>query len=246
MASEPLANLSIGAVVVAALLLTSLRALLVNSRKPAAKWLAEMMESAVVAGIVVFLLVRPFCAQAFFIPSESMEPTLGGHDKGTSTTGITYPDAIHDHLFVNKLVYRFHEPERGDIIVFRAPKAADFDSGFQHENNLIKRVVGVPGDTVYVHGGSVWINRRLMNEPVCNESATNEPCIREPMSSVPSSDAVFGVSAPLKLGRGEYFVMGDNRNYSADSRFWGVVTRDRIIGKAAVRFWPLSRVGIIH
>jgi signal peptidase I len=199
-----------------------------------------------VAGIVVFLLIRPFCAQAFYIPSESMEPTLNGHDEGLSKTGLTYPDTAHDHLFVNKMIYRLHEPERGDIVVFRAPKAADFEGGFQHENNLIKRVVGIPGDTVYIQDGKLWLNGKVAAESVCNANASNEPCIREPISLLTSPEAKFAVNEPLKLGTGEYFVMGDNRNYSADSRFWGVLTRDRIIGKAAVRFWPLSRVGLIR
>lgn len=245
-ATEWLANVNIGLIVLAAFALTMLRMMLVTTKRPLAKWAAEMIESAVVAGIVVFLLIRPFCAQAFYIPTESMEPGLHGHDAGLSNTNVTYNDTIHDHLFVNKMVYRLRDPLRGEIVVFRAPKAADFEGGFQHENILIKRVVGIPGDTVWVQGGIVWLNGKPLNEPICNAGATNEPCIRELMSVATSPDAHFAVDAPLRLKPGEYFVMGDNRNYSADSRFWGVLTRDRIIGKAAVKFWPLPSVGLIR
>ncbi len=132
-ATEWLANLSIGAIVVAAFVLTVVRVVLVASARPQMRWLAELIESVVIAGVMVFLLIRPFGAQAFYIPSESMEPTLLGHDAGLSRTGIFYPDTQHDHLFVNKLAYRFHEPARGDIVVFRAPRAADYEGGFRHE-----------------------------------------------------------------------------------------------------------------
>jgi signal peptidase I len=246
MVSESLANLSIGIVVLAALVLTAFRVILVGSKRPAARGAAEMVESLVIAGIFVFMIIRPFCAQAYYIPSESMEPTLHGHEAGPSPTGETYTDAVHDHLFVNKMVYRFHEPERGDIVVFRAPKAADLEGGFQNENTLIKRVVGIPGDTILVRGGQLWRNGKPVQEPACNAAVSNAPCIREPMSAFQSSGAQFGVDQPLKLGPGEYFVMGDNRNHSSDSRYWGVLTRDRIIGKGAVRFWPLGRVGLIR
>jgi signal peptidase I len=246
MVSESLANLSIGTIVAIALALTTFRLMVYRSKRPVARSAAEISESLLFAGIFIFLLVRPFCAQAYYIPTESMEPNLHGHDAGVSSTGETYGNTSHDHLFVNKMIYRWSEPQRGDIVVFRAPKAADFEGNFQRENTLIKRIVGIPGDLIQVREGRVWRNGVFVDEPVCNSDAHNPPCIKEPMSQEFSSNGSYAVAEPLKLAPGEYFMMGDNRNHSNDSRFWGPVTRDRIVGKAAVRFWPLGRMGLIR
>ncbi|HEV2471786.1 MAG TPA: S26 family signal peptidase, partial [Chthonomonadales bacterium] len=136
-ASELLANLSIGTVVAIALCFTLARLALLYIKAPAraggpsepapiARGLAEIFESLIIAGVLVFLIIRPFFVQAFYIPSESMENTLLGHDAGTNIlTGVTHNHTVHDHIFVNKLVYRYSEPQRGSIIVFRAPKSAD-------------------------------------------------------------------------------------------------------------------------
>jgi signal peptidase I len=175
MVTESLANLSIGVIVTVALALTAIRMALARSRQPTARWMAEMSESVVFAAVFVFMLIRPFCAQAFYIPSESMEPTLYGHEAGLSATGENYPSSVHDHLFVNKMVYRFREPSRGDIVVFRAPKAADFQGGFKTENTLIKRVVGIPGDVMQIKNGTLWRNGRPVPEPTCDSTGSNAP-----------------------------------------------------------------------
>src|SRR5438105_9604558 len=125
-ATEWLANLSIGYVVLAAFILTALRLVLVPYRAPFARSVAELVESLIIAGVLVFLVIRPFFLQAFFIPSESMEPTLMGHNAGyNASTNQTYNDSVHDHIFVDKLSYRLREPKRGEIIVFKAEKKAD-------------------------------------------------------------------------------------------------------------------------
>src|ERR1051325_5204807 len=131
--TEVLANLSIGYIVMAAFVLTLIRMVLVPSKSPFAKSVAELVESLIIAGVLVFMIIRPFFLQAFFIPSESMEPTLMGHMEGVSSTGTNYPDSVHDHIFVNKLVYRYSDPKPRDIIVFRAPKQADMET-HQAEN----------------------------------------------------------------------------------------------------------------
>jgi signal peptidase I len=246
-AGELLANLSIGYIVLAAFVLTTIRLILTPNRGPFARSVSELVESLILAGVLVFMIIRPFFMQAFFIPTESIEPTLQGHESGfNARTGQQYASTIHDHIFVNKLTYRLRDPRRGEIVVFRAPKEADIEGGRKNENILIKRIVGVPGDTIQVKDGAVWRDGKRISEPVCDAQASNEPCIKEKMQPYQSGDALFAVDRPLKLGPGEYFVMGDNRNASWDSRYWGVVARDRIIGEASFIFWPLNRIHFVH
>lgn len=254
-ATEWLANLSIGYVVLAAFVLTLVRLALVPLEDQFARSIAELAESLIIAAILVFLIVRPFFVQAFYIPSESMEPTLMGHDAGYNpATNTDYPTAIHDHIFVNKLVYRLRDPRRGEIIVFRAEKKADTAGGGQHENVLIKRLIAIPGDTVEIKKAPdgqmrVFLNGRPLIEKVANPdgSCTGAPyCIKAPMDDPQPEQAHYAEGTPLHLGPNQLFVMGDNRNNSNDSRFWGTLPRNRVIGKAEVIFWPLSRIRILH
>jgi signal peptidase I len=243
---DVLANLSIGTIVVAALVLTVVRLALVPIRSALARSVAELVESLLVAGVLVFLIIRPFLLQAFFIPSESMEPTLMGHKKGyNESTNQNYKEAINDHIFVNKLVYRYAEPKSGDIIVFRAPAVADMSAKATGrnpvENVLIKRLIGTPGDTLQIKPDENGVVRVFRNGTPMNERYINEA-----MKDLGESGAPFATTEPLKLGSDELFVMGDNRNFSNDSRFWGVLKRNRVIGKAMFIFWPPKRVGIVR
>ncbi len=252
-ATEFLANLNIGTVVTFALVLTILRIVLLRFAGTAQatpsvpeansffRGLAEIFESLIIAGILVFLIIRPFFVQAFFIPSESMENTLLGHDEGTNQiTGETHDDTVHDHIFVNKMIFRLTEPKFKDIIVFRAPLVADQEDKQKglppKENILIKRLMGLPGDTIEVRDGKLIRNNVVLNEPY----------IKEPISEIQDSRAIYGVGQPLKLGPNQLFVMGDNRNNSNDSRFWGTLDRSRVIGKASCIFWPMKRIRILH
>lgn len=235
--TEYLANLSITSVVFIAAGLTILRLLLLPVKNGFARAVAELAESFAMAGVLVFLIVRPFFVQAFYIPTESMEPTLCGHKKGLSPSGVVYSDTCHDHLFVNKLAYRLGEPQRGDIIVFRAEKKAD--PARLRENVLIKRLVAVPGDKVQVKRDADGVVRLFIND-----KPQHEPYIAEPMEERPGAE--YGTYEPLTLGKGQLYVLGDNRNNSNDSRFWGTVPRERVIGKAAFVFWPLHRIRVVH
>ena len=252
-ATEWLANLSIAYVVVVAVLLTILRLLVLRVRHPGGRVIADLSELLTLVDVLVFLVIRPFLVQAFFIPSESMEPTLQGHDR--SSPSDDYKDSIHDHIFVNKLVYRTRNPERGEIIVFKAEKKADKERGERVENVLIKRLMGVPGDTIEEKQDTdgkfkVFLNGKALNEGIADKDGKcsgYDYCIKNEMQDPSSTKAGFAVKdRPLKLGEDEYFVMGDNRDISNDSRFWGTVPRNRIIGKAFFICWPLNRIRVLH
>lgn len=143
--TEWLANISIEYVIAAIFVLFIGRLMLAKYKSPVAKSAAEVVESALMAIALVFLLIRPFIVQAFFIPSGSMLPTL----------------EVHDHILVDKFTYRFREPGYGEIIVFRAPTEASADG---EERDFIKRLVGLPGDVIRVNNGVVYRNGKRLQE----------------------------------------------------------------------------------
>ncbi|MGC1306918.1 MAG: signal peptidase I [Phormidesmis sp.] len=159
--------------------------------------------------IVLALGIRQFVAEARFIPSESMVPTL----------------QIDDRLVIEKISYRFNPPKRGDIIVFQAPAKAlaAVDKPNSHDA-YIKRVIGLPGDTVEVKDNKVFIDG----------TALEENYIQAPPTYTWGPDTV---------PEGQYLVLGDNRNSSSDGHIWGFLPQETIIGRAVVRFWPPSRIG---
>jgi len=161
--------------------------------------------------IAVFasFLVRLYAVQTFFIPSGSMEPTLH----------------VGDRILVNKLSVRFGTINPGDIIVFKAPPAEHCDDGSY--TDLVKRVIGTPGQTLTSKGKVVYVDGKPLKEPW-----TYWPTLNPPITKI-------------TLKANQYFVMGDNRANSCDSRFWGPVPRSDIIGKAFFRIWPLSRIGFL-
>ncbi|ACB52969.1 signal peptidase I [Crocosphaera subtropica ATCC 51142] len=164
----------------------------------------ELTQTVVTAVILAFG-IRTFVAEARYIPSSSMEPTL----------------EINDRLIIEKLSYHFREPVRGDVVVFNpteALKAQDFHDAF------IKRIIGLPGETIQVKEGKVYVNGKEITEKYIAEDPTYD----------------YG---PVVVPEGEYLVLGDNRNNSYDSHYWGFVPKDKIIGKAFVRFWPFNRLG---
>jgi signal peptidase I len=174
----------------------------------------EYAETLVIA-IILALVIRTFVVQAFKIPSGSMIPTLN----------------IGDHILVNKFIYGvrlpftdvtlipIREPHRGDIIVFRFPK--------DESKDFIKRVVGVPGDTIEVKNKELYLNGQKQDESYAIHEDNN------PAHSVPERDN-FG---PVSVPKDSYFVMGDNRDHSLDSRFWGFVDFSKIKGQAFIIYW---------
>jgi signal peptidase I len=168
------------------------------------------VEGLKVTGMSLFLAfgIRSFVAEARYIPSGSMEPTL----------------QINDRLIIDKLSYDFTAPQRGDVVVFNPPKALrqqNFHDAF------IKRVIGLPGDTVEVKNGQVVVN--------------GSP-LKEKYIEAPPSYQWGAVVVPAN----SYLVLGDNRNNSYDSHYWGFVPRHDIIGKAVFRFYPFTRIGELN
>ena len=171
--------------------------------------LKELLSMLIYIGIVlgVTFLIITFVGQRTHVSGESMENTL---DNG-------------DQLIVDKITYRFQDPERFDIIVFP----------FHYKENTyyIKRIIGLPGETVQIADGTIYINGEVLEESYGRE------VMQDP-----------GIAAePITLGEDEYFVLGDNRNQSSDSRdpSVGLIHRDEIIGRAWLRIWPLNSFGIL-
>jgi signal peptidase I len=166
--------------------------------------IVELLKTLVSAGILA-IGIRACVAEARFIPSESMLPTL----------------AIDDRLIVEKVSYRFSQPERGDVVVFSPTDALKEQN---YKEAFIKRIIGLPGDVVQVKDGEVYVNNQKLTE----KYILNPPNYQ------------YG---PMKIPQGQYLVLGDNRNNSYDSHYWGFVPRENLIGKATVRFWPPNRLG---
>ncbi len=171
--------------------------------------LKELLGMLIYVGIVLVItfLIITFVGQRTHVSGESMENTL---DDG-------------DQLIVDKLTYRFHDPERFDIIVFP----------FRYKENTyyIKRIIGLPGETVQILDGAIYINGAVLEESYGREVMLDAGTAAE----------------PITLGDDEYFVLGDNRNYSSDSRdpSVGVIHRKEIVGRAWLRIWPLDSFGIL-
>jgi signal peptidase I len=178
-----------------------------EERRPATKKGGGALEYLVILLVsfaLVFGFVRPFVMEAFWIPSASMIPTL----------------QIGDRVLVNKFIYRFTEPERGDIIVFQSVDSSNED--------LIKRVVGLPGDKIAVRSGKLFVNGEPQKEPYTNKKLPDRSFF-----------------AKTTVPKDHVFVMGDNRGNSADSRVFGPLPEKNIEGEAFLRFWPPDRIGLL-
>jgi signal peptidase I len=172
---------------------------------------SEIFEYAkiILIALVIALLVRTYVAEARLIPSESMLPTL----------------KIGDRLIVDKFFYEIHgikDIQRGDIVVFDPPPAANS----KNDIPFIKRVIGLPGETLSIKKGVVYINGEPLDEPYLSEKPA-------------------GAFKPFVIPDGTVFLMGDNRNNSHDSRFWGPLPLQNIIGVAEFRYYPFNEIGIL-
>jgi signal peptidase I len=173
----------------------------------------------ITVAVIAVLIFQAEVAKPYRIPTPSMEPTL---HCAKPVSGCE--SRVADRVIANRLVYRFHEPERGDIIVFDTP--ARVEAVCAAGGTFIKRIVGLPGESVSMRAGYVFINGERLSEPYL------QPGYRGRESGSWARSPSDG-----------YFVLGDNRAMSCDSRRWGVVPRDRIIGRAEVTYWPPPRLG---
>jgi signal peptidase I len=177
-------------------------------------WLRETLVVVVVA-LAAALLLRTFVVQTFYIPSGSMEPTL----------------KVGDRILVDKLSYHLHGVDRGNIVVFRRP--ADENCGGPPVADLVKRVVGLPGETISLSKGRVLIDGKRLNESYLPSSVQG--------TTFPGpSGPTYNLAKPYVIPSNHYFVMGDNRADSCDSRYWGPIARSLIVGKVDVRVWPIT------
>jgi len=184
---------------------------------PASRWILELVGVVVVA-ILVAVLLRTFVVATYSIPSGSMEPTL----------------QIGDRIVVNKLSYDLHGVDRGNIVVFTTPP--DEDCAGPPVADLVKRVIGLPGEIISLQDGNVYIDGRLLPEPFLPAN------LRSDTYPGPSGNA-YALHHAYRIPAGDVYVMGDNRPESCDSRYWGPIRESTIVGKVDLRIWPLSRLG---
>jgi len=200
----------------------------IGPKKP---WYREWSEALIVA-VILAMIIRTFLFQAFKIPSGSMLDTL----------------LIGDHLLVNKFIYgtkvpfvdgrylKIRNPERGDVIVFEFP--GDKDKPFLEKRDFIKRVIGLPGDLIEVKAKQVYVN----GEPYSIPAERHKD-----QEIIPAVASPRDFAGPVKIPEDSYFVMGDNRDYSFDSRFWGYVNKTKIKGKAIIKYWSWNSKGdLLH
>ncbi len=164
----------------------------------------------VVFSFFIFLFVYLLLFQPHKIKGDSMQPN--------------YPDG--EFLLTDKITYRFSQPQRGDIIVFKAP--------INEEDDYIKRIIGLPGEKVLIKDGKVYINGQLLEEKYL------------PANLYTNGGSFLPNHKEITVPEDHFFVMGDNRPYSSDSRVWGFVPRENIIGKAWLVYWPPQKAGIVH
>ena len=175
-------------------------------------WIREGKEWAqsIVVALLLTLVIRTYVIQAFKIPSGSMRPTLMEGDK----------------LFVNKYIYRFHTPQRGDVVVFKYPE--------DPKKDFIKRLVAFENETVEIRDGKIYVNGKVLDDP--NTFGKFYYYNHDPFG---------GPNEKIHVPSNSYYVLGDNSANSTDSRFWGFVPKANFVGKAIFRWWPLNKIGTL-
>ena len=178
------------------------------------RWRRALAETAVTILVAVLLagLVRAFAFQTFWIPSSSMVPTLG----------------VYDRILVQKAFFTWRDVREGDIVVFSHPPLDE--CGGPQGSDLVKRVIALPGQTIYSSGNSIYVNGRLLAEPYLPHTDPLGPPIPDASSQ-----------HPYRVPPGEFYVLGDNRTISCDSRYWGPIKGSSIVGKVVLVWWHDDR-----
>src|SRR5690349_895224 len=178
----------------------------------------------ILGAVVVVLLVRAYVVNPYRIPSSSMEPTLH-----CARPAVGCEASSSDRVLANRFIFHFRDPKRGEIIVFDAPSAVAQSGCGEPGSAFVKRLIGLPGDKIHEDGqGFISVNGRRLNEPYVSAAVrAQDTSYRNRSWAVPP---------------GEYFMMGDNRGMSCDSRAWGPVTRSDLIGPVFATYWPPNRV----
>jgi signal peptidase I len=174
----------------------------------------DIIETIVIA-LSIFLIIYLFVASPHQVNGQSMVPNFQSGD----------------YVLSDKISYRVGNPKRGDVIVFHAPEAANCPKGTGCD--FIKRVIGLPGESVTVHDNHLYVNEKQLEEPYIPKDFQILP-----------GNATKGRA--VVLGPDEYFVSGDNRPFSSDSRAWGPIHKSDIVGKAFFRYWPVKSAGVIE
>lgn len=176
-----------------------------GQKKEAWEWIKALAIAIILAGVIRFYLFAPIV-----VDGESMMPTLKDQDR----------------MIVNKVSYTIGEPERFDIVVFRATEDKDY----------IKRIIGLPGDHIAYKDDVLYVNGKPIDEPY----------LKAYKEQVGDGNLTYDFSMENKVPEGELFVMGDNRRYSKDSRMIGTIPMDRVIGEANIIYWPISEFQFFH
>jgi signal peptidase I len=175
----------------------------------------------IAGAVAIVLAIKAWAINPYRIPSSSMEPTLHCARPGAACLA-----RFSDRVLANRFLYHFRDPRRGEIVVFDTPEEAKARCGAG--GVFVKRVIGLPGDVWEEKNGFVYINGRKLDEPYIR----------------PERRDIGGNYAARKIGPDQYFMMGDNRQSSCDSRVWGTVPRKMLIGKVFFTYWPPNRLAI--
>jgi signal peptidase I len=176
----------------------------------------------IAVAVVVVLVFEAEIAKPYRIPSSSMEPTLH-----CARPALGCKARFSDRVLAAKIVYRFRSPERGDIVVFKTPPRTAQVCHTERSATFVKRLIGLPGDVVSERNGYVYVNGKRLNEPY-----------------VAASDRDDRTTSWPRLGPGQYFMLGDDRSLSCDSRDWGPVPRSDLIGPVVATYWPPTRISV--
>jgi signal peptidase I len=174
-------------------------------------WKRKLAETVIIIGVALVLagLVRTFVFQTYFIPTSSMVPTLG----------------VNDRILVQKAFFSWHDVRAGDIVVFSHPPLDDCPG--PANGDLVKRVIALPGQTIYSAGGSIYVDGRLLAEPYLP-------------ADDPLGPPIASRQHPFRVPSGDFYLLGDNRAISCDSRYWGPIKGSSIIGKVILDWWANS------